>query len=410
MAEGNNAATVQILRTIPVFNGLSDADLESVVGLFKMEVYPSDSLIIREGTEGNSMYIILEGEVKISREKGDSEEVLISFLSPGAYFGELALIDSLPRSADVTSLSETKVLVLSKKDLDRMLEQNIHIANVFYRNCLTETFFRLRSQLTNVTLSQLNLSRKSAMLDSINQDLSQARTVQNYFIDQAVLDSDSEILPGVKQSYVYEPSIDVGGDFLNIVRIDEHRAMLIIADVEGHGIAASLATGVMKSAISMLIPAYADSPAALLEKLNNHFNQVIPNLYATCYCALIDSEHKTLTMAKAGHHHPLFWKKERGEFETLTCSGTGLGLFRDTEITEEIHSYSPGDRLLFFTDGYIEQVNSDYVMFGKERLVKAFLVYMDADGSVTDRLLDDLREYSAADKFDDDVTLLLLDF
>ena len=411
MAREENAATVKILQNIPVFNGLSVEDLESLTALLKPAVYPPESLIIREGTEGNSMYVILEGEVRVSRKKGENEEIVLSLLSTGSYFGELALIDTLPRSADVTSNTETEVLVLSKEDLDRLLEKNRDLANIFYRNCLTETFFRLRHQLSNVTLAQFNLNKKSALLEVINQDLSQARAVQSYFIDTDYLDREPEFLPGIRQSYIYRPSIDIGGDFLNIIRINDHVAAVIIADVEGHGISASLATGVIKSTISLLGDEYSTKPVELLEIMNTHFHRVIPNLYATCYYALIDSREKTVRFAKAGHHHPLFWKADKQDFEQINCSGTGLGIFRETSISDEIHEFSSGDRLLFYTDGILEQFDGGREMYGKERFQRCFRdLIMNSEESITEKLLADMKAFSGTESFDDDVTLLLLEF
>jgi serine phosphatase RsbU (regulator of sigma subunit) len=411
MLKQENKATVKLLRNISIFEGLTESDLESLLPLLKPAMYPPESVIIREGTEGNSMYVIVDGEVRVSRKRGPDDEIILSLLSAGNYFGELALIDTLPRSADVTSNTETEVLVLSREDLDGLLEKNMALANIFYRNCLTETFSRLRSQLSNVTLARFDLHRKSAILDDLNMDLSHARAVQNYFIDQAFLEGNQEILPGIRQSYIYHPSIDVGGDFLNILRINDHMAAVIIADVEGHGISASLATGVLKSALSLLMDSFGTRPVQLLEMLNVHFHKVIPNLYATCYCALIDSEARTVRLAKAGHHHPLFWRQSTRDFASIKCSGTGLGIFMETSITEELYEFRHGDRLLFFTDGIIEQFNAKKEMFGKNRLQRSFRKYiLKGEASITGKLLDDLGKFSGSDRFDDDVTLLLLEF
>jgi len=399
-----------ILRNIPVFQGLSDPDLEKIVPLLELIAYPSNSLIINEGAEGDSMFIIKNGSARVTRTDEGHEHILISNLDSGSYFGELSLIDALPRSANVFSNEDTEMFRLNKSDFDTLLKDNIYIANNFYRNCLTETFSRFRHILANFTFAQHTLNEKSAILDDINDDLYHARTVQSYFIDTENLNRECCILEGLRHSYVYEPCIEVGGDFLNIMKLSDSKAGVIIADVEGHGITASLATGILKGALSIIIDELGVRPIELMSFLNKHFMEVVSKLYVTCYYAIIDLENKKVQMSKAGHHHPLFWKKSINGFIAIDCMGPGLGILADPQFSIVEYDIEEGDKILFYTDGIIEQVNENMDMYSHSRMKEKFRALANSGlENILDELFKDLKEFSSGTEFVDDITLLLLE-
>lgn len=381
-----------------------------IMPLLESQEYAGETVIIEEGAWGDSMYIIVEGTVRVSRKEKGGEEIIISYLYGGSYFGEFSLIDRMPRSASVIAVKPTRTLRLNKVDFDDLLLHNIALANAFYKNCLEETFARFRNNLANFTFSQHLLKEKSYALDEINKDLSAAAKVQRYFIDTEHLDNEQSVFHHIRHSYIYVPTIDIGGDFLNIVRIDEYRLAIVIADFMGHGITAALGTGVLKSAMSIFMGTYGLDPVKLMEELNRHFLEVIPRLYATCYYALIDVQAGKMKVAKAGHPHPLFWSSGKQEFVTLNSMGTGLGLVKDPHFTLGEIPISPGDKILFYTDGIIEQHSRDNEMYSPERLQSLFeKLVTGGEKRIVKRIHEDLQAFANDEQFEDDVTLLLLE-
>ncbi len=299
---------ISILQNIPLFNGLEDERLERILSILEPMENEKGAAVVREGTDGDSMFIIVHGSVNVLRSQEDGELVLIDVLKGGDFFGEFSLVDKMPRSADVICRESTTLLELSKVNLDELLHQHEDIALVFYRNCLTVTFSRFRNMLTSFTDTSYSLGQTSAQLDELNEDLSHARKVQSYFINTDFLDNERRILPGINQYYLYRPCIEIGGDFLHITRLSDTEALVLIADVEGHGITASLGTGVLRSALASVVGELGRKPVELMSFLNNHFYEVLPNLYATSYCLLIDTKDKIIKLVKGGHHHPLIWR------------------------------------------------------------------------------------------------------
>jgi serine phosphatase RsbU (regulator of sigma subunit) len=402
---------IDILINIPIFQELKRKDLEKIVPLLKPITYPSNTRIIKEGARGTSMYVIKKGTVKITRTGSDGEEIFIGNQYSGSYFGEFSLIDNLPRSAHVTSIEETEIFQLNKQDFDKVLYENDMIAKTFYKNCLTETFSRFRDTVSNFTFSQHNLKEKSAELDEINKDLSLAKKLQGYFINTDFLEKEQISENNIKHSYIYYPCIAIGGDFLNVVTPDKDQISIIIADVQGHGIAAALATGALKSAFSIKIQELYEKPIELMKFLNKHFIEIISQLFATCYYASINTEKRKIAMAKAGHHHPLFWKKRLNNFIEIQCMGTGLGIIAEPKFGQVELDYEAGDKILFFTDGIIEQMNDKKEMYSKARLEsKVGELIKRGEKEILKKLFLDLKEFAQGTQFDDDVTLLLFEF
>ncbi len=88
----------KVLGKLPLFNDFTKEDIEKIIPLLEEEVLPSESYIINEGTVGNSMHIISQGSVRVLKRVHDDEEIVINHMYRDTYFGELALIDNLPRS------------------------------------------------------------------------------------------------------------------------------------------------------------------------------------------------------------------------------------------------------------------------------------------------------------------------
>jgi serine phosphatase RsbU (regulator of sigma subunit) len=401
----------KILKRIPIFSGLSSEALKSMTPLFEEEKHPAESRIIEEGTPGSSMFILASGRVKVTKTAGDQSEVLITKLSEGSYFGEVALIDNQLRSANVTTDIDSVVLRLRKSSFDKMLKENKDFAVVFYKNCLNETITRMRETATNLTVSQNVLSKKSTRLDEIDADLSDAKAIQDYFLSKDQLQDESLLIQGIKQSYIYRPYFEVGGDFLNIAKLDDSTYGIIIADVMGHGISAAMATGVIRSAFTIFSKEIGNNPAELMGKMNNHMYEIFPSLFATSYYAIVDQKASQVRMTKAGHMHPLIWKEKQKDLAKIDPPGPGLGILANVKFNEVKIEVDKGDKILFFTDGIIEQKNGEGDMYTHERLEEKFKTYCSENKKhIVKDIFDDLDTFKDTCEFQDDITLMLLEF
>ena len=131
---------VEFLRSVPLFSELEDMDLERIASVAVKQKYHKDNIILIEEEVGTTMFIITSGKVKISRISDDGREVILSILSEGDFFGEMSLLDGQTRSANVTALDNSELLMLRREEFLQMLYDYPQIAI----NLLKELAQRIR--------------------------------------------------------------------------------------------------------------------------------------------------------------------------------------------------------------------------------------------------------------------------
>jgi len=114
---------VRLLKRVPLFSQLDDDELEKIRKLCVTQHYGRDRIILIEEESGNTLFLIQKGRVKVSRMSDDGREVILSILEPGDFFGELSLIDGKARSASVTAIEDSEVLLLRRGDFLGLLEE-----------------------------------------------------------------------------------------------------------------------------------------------------------------------------------------------------------------------------------------------------------------------------------------------
>lgn len=109
------------LRFVPLFAELEDETLDMISELGKNRMYEKDSIIFTEQDNGLALFIIVKGKVKVSRESDDGREVILTILADSDFFGEMALLDGLNRSANVTAIEESELFIIQREDFLKLL-------------------------------------------------------------------------------------------------------------------------------------------------------------------------------------------------------------------------------------------------------------------------------------------------
>jgi CRP/FNR family cyclic AMP-dependent transcriptional regulator len=134
-----------MLEIVPLFDGLSPEALAKIETRAVTRNYPRNAVVISEGDEATSMFIIVSGSVKVYHTEADGKETILNSQGPGQHFGELALVDDAPRSASVMTQEPSRLLVLSKAAFRECLEESpevgYHLVQALARQVrrLTET-------------------------------------------------------------------------------------------------------------------------------------------------------------------------------------------------------------------------------------------------------------------------------
>lgn len=116
------------LRTIPIFADLGPEELETLSEMVQLRQVPKGAFIVTQHERGGCMYLLVTGRVKVSLASPDGKELALNYLEAPAHFGEMSLVDSEPRSADVIAVTDVEVLSLDGKDLSAAIQVQPRLA------------------------------------------------------------------------------------------------------------------------------------------------------------------------------------------------------------------------------------------------------------------------------------------
>lgn len=215
-------------------------------------------------------------------------------------------------------------------------------------------------------------------------------------------------IPGCRFGATYIPMDKVGGDFYDHSS-SGGKIRLFIADVSGHGLPGAFLATVTKVALDKVSD--RDSAGNVLMQLNESiFRATVNNNFVTAFFCTIDLEKRTMRYCSAGHLPQFLFRKSSGTCVELKTTGMPMGWFANLMLEEDECSLEPGDRLVLYTDGIVECANGSREFYGEERLLSFIGTHHDdTPREFLNRLIDDLREFSGDEKFQDDITCVVLD-
>jgi len=157
-----------LITKISIFAELSQHEIETVLSLMKERSLERDSVLFQEGDTGSELFIILKGKVAISVTVPSGEELRLAEMSTGSFFGEMSLIERLPRSATCRLLEDSSFISLDGDGLLSLMRDNSHVAEKILYNMLTTTTSRLFN--TNALLSDMVQWGEKARLRAITDE------------------------------------------------------------------------------------------------------------------------------------------------------------------------------------------------------------------------------------------------
>jgi len=205
------------------------------------------------------------------------------------------------------------------------------------------------------------------------------------------------------------PAKEVGGDFYDFFFIDDTRLAIVIADVSGKGVPASLFMVITKTLIKN-IAQYTHSPCDIFETVNNMLcENNDEGMFVTAFMGIYDMEIETLTYVNAGHNPPIK-KHKNGTLELLRNKTTlVLAAVKDTKYYQNDISLEQGDMLYLYTDGVIDAINKHDQMFTEKRLMQTIgKFHSDNPKEVADNLINEIDRFTEGVDQADDITLLVL--
>jgi serine phosphatase RsbU (regulator of sigma subunit)/anti-sigma regulatory factor (Ser/Thr protein kinase) len=231
---------------------------------------------------------------------------------------------------------------------------------------LATSYRKLQDDFETESALRVQLARAQVQTERMDRELTVARDIQLAMVpSETALDLVSGT---VELAGLLEPAAAVGGDFFNVVAVDENTLSFFIGDVSDKGVPAAL---FMARLVTLLDGPLrrGDSPGEVLARVGRRIAMDNPaDMFATCLVGRVDLAAGQLRLASAGHEAPLLMHAQ-GDLELVGIDGgPALGIEVDADYPEVSLKLHQGDVLLLFTDGLIEATKLDGEMFGISRL------------------------------------------
>ena len=199
---------------------------------------------------------------------------------------------------------------------------------------------------------------------------------------------------------------NVSGDYYDVIRIDEHRSAICIADVMGKGVGAALLMSHLQATVRMLAPQMTE-PRELCERLNEMIAaNGVPSRFITLFYCVVDSRNMRLTYTNAGHSWPVLARRD-GSTERLKTDDAVLGTFWRWNYRQGETDLRSGDRLVLFTDGITECADESGGEFGEEELQRVVAENLHLPPGKLEQLILSMTQTHCAGTMNDDATLIV---
>lgn len=200
---------------------------------------------------------------------------------------------------------------------------------------------------------------------------------------------------------------EVGGDLYDYLDIDDTHTLLVIADVSGKGLAASIFMA-MSLALIRQCARFGLTPGQMLEQTND---LLVPRneemLFVTTFIGIYNKETGVLTYSNAGHNRPYVLGKELITLEE--AAGPALGVFENEKYEDSTVKLNMGDIVFLYTDGVTESTGNDREFYGTKRLEQALISFMSSGcNNPVDYVYGEIEQFSGDDAQYDDITMLAL--
>ncbi len=405
----------QLLAQVPLFDGLPEAELRRLAGSLRTCSFSPGEVLFREGEIGDSFYIVRRGQIEVVKGLGEQDERLLAIRTAGEFVGEMSLVSEAgQRTASVRAVSQVELWQMSREEFNAML----------YRQPM------LAYQMVRVLGDRLDSAHNLAMAELIdrNRRLQQAydqlRAAQEQLIEKERLEKELEvarqiqmgILPaslpestGCEFGACISPARSVGGDFYDLIPLDDGSLAVMIGDVTDKGVPAAI----FMAQVHALLRAEAGrskSPGELLVNANRHLLEMNAHgLFATVLYGVLEPSSGRFTYGRAGHELPLL-RTSDGQV-SLPAMGVGqpVGILDEMQVDQGIIDIPAGGMLVLYTDGVTDERSPQGERYGMARFQEAVEALPDGSAqSACDSIMRVVLDYLGGGSQDDDVTLVAI--
>lgn len=249
-------------------------------------------------------------------------------------------------------------------------------------------------------IENARLAVETAEAEALERQVAMAVEVQQRMVPQKPPKAQ-----GLDLAAVYVPCFALGGDLYDFITLPQDNLGLVVADVAGKGVPASLIMASVRAALR----AHADNIYYLYEVIRRVnvmlCRDTLPSEFVTLFYGVIDTSNMRLTYCNAGHPPPLLLRD--GKVTELSSNNMVLGIDPEERYEQTLHDLQSGDFLLLYTDGLTDAMNFQRQTFGKQRLIESFAKGGATAEALAQNILWDMRRYVGLTERCDDVTMIV---
>lgn len=257
-----------------------------------------------------------------------------------------------------------------------------------------------------ILIEKLEMQARMIEKEKIEKELQIAREIQQSFLLNEAVD-----LKGIDTAYVNIPSSEVGGDYYDIVPLDDKKTIFTINDICGHGIPASLLMSIFRTNFVYRIKKDEDMVTTI-----GHLNNLIAettesNLFVTSFTCCLDRENKKISYVNAGHNSPFILRNDDGEDKIIKLEEGSLavGLFPGVSYKVAEIELKPEDLVVLYTDGIVEAENPDGEQYTLNRLIDFIKANRKCKAeAIKETFIKELKIFVDKNYFEDDITFILV--
>ena len=255
-----------------------------------------------------------------------------------------------------------------------------------------------------ISLENARLFEESLERQRLQEELHLAREIQ-----QGLLTSDFDLDSGWSVYGSNVPSREVGGDYFDVIKMEDGRIGIAIADVSGKGAGASLLMSNLQASLRALINVEPDL-GLLVKRINKIlYENTSADKFITFFIGIIDPASRKLTFCNAGHNPPLMFSTT-GKVRLLEEGGLIIGVLKNSEYQTESVDLAKGDKIVLYTDGITEAENDSEEEFGESGLITHVQANLsEKPEALVNSIIDEVKEFAPDISSQDDVTLLILE-
>ena len=394
----------------------------------------SDNVIINQGEASDVAYYLDRGSLLVYAETNYGPVSLATLQAP-SLIGEIGALTGLARTTSVKALGPARVYKIARAQLFeltqespellmsviRQLGQQIDSVNkavALYTNALSalgrrEFNPKILDDLANPSpaLAEFTAAFRCFADEILSKRRQQAELESAALIQQSFLPKDPNLTltdPALEIRAKIRPAREVGGDFYDFFMLDSDRMGIVIGDVCGKGIPASLFMAVVVTVLRMVA---REEPNALrtMSRTNTILcRDNLAQLFATVFYAVLDLRTCTFEFCNCGQTAPVYLPQS-GAPQRLAATGMPIALFDDRPPAASSIKLNPGDTIFLFTDGVTEALNAFKKEFGDDLLVRALTEFRDLPATeLVARLFKTVDDFAEGEPQADDITCVAI--